>query len=192
MANKKNIQEKVAETMLQVPTTVTIGNRKYEVAPPSFGTLMLVSAKLSSVPDIGDLTGESPEDKAKAMLRAAKDFGVLPDLLALLILGSKHINDKEIAVLRRRKRGLAGLLGFREDVETEETAYDRLVREIRDEVSPAEMADIIPWLIGSLQLTDFFVLTTFLREINLTEPKKVEKKTTVRGQSSPVSSKPSK
>lgn len=189
MAKDKNIQERAAETMLQVPAKVRIGDRDYEVAPPSFGTLELVSAKLASIPDVGDLTGLPNTDKAVAMLRAAKDFGVLPDLLTVLILGSKHIRDKEKVSQKRRKGGLRGFFGAKEEVVEEISVADRLTQEIRDNVSPAQMSDIVPFLISSLQLTDFFVLTTFLREISVTEPKKVEKKTTAPGPSSRASSK---
>lgn len=189
MTKKENIQGRVAETMMQVPATVKIGGRTYEVAPPSFGTLELVSAKLAEVPDIGDLGSLSSTDKAVTMLRKAKDFGVLPDLLAILILGSKHIRDNEKVAQRRRKRGLLGFFGATEEVAVETSALDRLTTEIRDEVSPAQMAELVPFLIGSLQLTDFFVLTTFLREITVAEPTKVEKKTTAPGPSSRASSK---
>lgn len=191
MANKKTIQEKVAETMIQVPATIKIGDREYEVAPPTFGTLELVSAKLASVPDIGDLSNESSQAKAVAMLQKARDFGVLPEIFAILILGSKHIRDKEKVVEKRRKGGLLGLFGAKKEVVSEKSAFDRLVQEIRDEVSPAEIAELIPFLIGGLQLTDFFVLTTFLREISVAAPTKVEKKVTARGPSSPDSSKAS-
>lgn len=188
----KSLQERVAETMLEVPTTVKIGERTYDVASPTFGTLEIVSAKLAEVPDIGDMSGVSSEGRAVTMLRKAREFGILPDLLAVLILGSKHIRDKEKVVKTVRKGGLPGFFGAKEKVEEEVSIYERLKQEIRDEVSPAQMAEVVPFLIGSLQLTDFFVLTTFLREISVTEPTvKVVKKATARGQSSPASSSPS-
>lgn len=194
MAKKteKTLQERVADTMLESPASVKIGERTYEVAPPSFGTLELVSAKLAEVPDIGDLSNESAEGKAVAMLSKAREFGVLPDLLAILILGSKHIRDKEKVVRTVRKGGLSGFFGAKEKVEEEVAVYDTMRQAIRDEVSPAQMAEVVPFLIGSLQLTDFFVLTTFLREISVTEPTaKVVTKATAHGPSSRASSKAS-
>ncbi len=191
MAKKKNIQERVAETMMQTPTRIEIGEREYEIAPPSFGTLELVSAKLAEVPSVGDLSGEPNNVKAMVMLQKARDFGVLPEILAILILGSKHIRDKEKVAEKRRKRGLLGFFGVKETIEKEITASDRLTQEIRDNVSPAQMAEVVPYLIGSLQLTDFFVLTTFLHEISVAEPTKVVTKTTAPGPSSPASSKAS-
>lgn len=178
--------------MMQSPATVKIGDKTYEVAPPSFGTLELVSAKLAEVPDIGDTSDLTAEGKAVTMLRKARDFGVLPDLLAILVLGSKHIRDKEKVAQKRRKGGLLGFFGAKEEVVEEVSTLDRLAQEIRDNVSPAQMAEVVPFLIGSLQLTDFFVLTTFLREISVAEPTvKVEKKTTAPGRSSRASSNPS-
>lgn len=189
MAKTKELQERVAETMLQVPTTITIGEREYAIAPPSFGTLELVSAMLSRIPDIGDLRDEPTDVKAKVLLQKARDFGVLPEMLAVLILGSKHIGDTERVAEKRRKRGIRGFFGAKEVEYREVKTAERLAREIRDNVSPAQMAEVVPFLIGSLQLTDFFVLTTFLREISVTEPTKVEKKTTAPGRSSRASSK---
>lgn len=177
--------------MMQTPATVRVGDREYDVAPPTFGTLELVSAKLAEIPDVGDTEEISGNDRAALMLQKAREFAILPDLLAVLILGSKHIRDKEKVVERRRKGGLLGFLGAKRNVETEVSASDRLAQEIRDTVSPAQMAEVLPFLLGSLQLTDFFVLTTFLREISVAAPTKVEKKTTAPGPSSPASSNPS-
>ena len=188
---KKSIEQKVAETMMQVPAPVTIGDRTYDVAPPTFGTLELVSALLARVPDIGDLTDAPNDKKASAMLQRARDFGVLPEILATLILGSKHIRDTEKVVERRRKTGIRGFFGAKEETVTEVRVYDRLVQEIRDNVSPYQMSELIPFLIGGLQLSDFFVLTTFLREVNAAEPTKVVKKATAPGPSSQASSNPS-
>lgn len=175
--------------MLQVPATVKIGDREYDVAPPTFGTLLLVSERLAEVPDIGETDGLDGRERASWLIKRARDFGVLPEILATLILGSKHISDKEDVVERRRMEGIRGFFGAKENIVTSVSVFDRLVKEIRDEVSPSQMTDIIPWLIGGLQLSDFFVLTTFLREINLAEPKKVVKKATARGQSSEASQK---
>ena len=177
--------------MMQAPATIKVGEREYEVAPPTFGTLELVSAKLAEIPDIGNLSGMTGNEKAVVMLQKAREFAILPDLLAVLILGSKHIRDKEKVVEKRRKGGLSGFFGVKEEVVTEAPVADRLAQEIRDGVSPAQMAEVVPFLIGSLQLTDFFVLTTFLREISVAAPTKVEKKTTAPGPSSPASSNPS-
>ena len=166
--------------MLQRPKDIIIGGERYKLYPPSIGTLLLVSEKLAQVPAIGDLEALSPSQRATEVLRRAKDYTVLPEILAILILGSKHINDihkvakKKWRWLGRQKR--------------EVSRYDYLVQRIRDEVTPAQLSEMIPFLLGSLQLSDFFVLTTFLQEINLAKPKKVVK-TTARGQSSQASPK---
>lgn len=177
--------------MLQAPRKVRIGDREYEVAPPSFGTLMLVSEILARVPDMGDLAEESANTKAALVLQRAREFGLLPELLATLILGSKHVKDTETYTERRKRGGIRGLFGAREETVKTVSVYERMVAEIRDNVEPAELSELVPWLIGGLQLTDFFVLTTFLREIKLAEPTKVEKKATARGRSSQASSNPS-
>lgn len=164
----KTIQSKVADAILQRPQEVTLGGKTYSVAPPSIGTLILVSELISEVPIYDVQEGK----EITSMVEVAKNWKVLPRIYATLILGIKHINDEESVdgggffMRRKQKRKL----------------IDILVKEIEDNVSPSELiAKMFP-LIQSLELGDFFELTTFLQGIKLLEPTKVEaKKTTASG-----------
>ena len=44
------MEEKVAQTLLEEPTTVTIGGEAYKVAPPSIFTLVRASKYISKIP----------------------------------------------------------------------------------------------------------------------------------------------
>lgn len=154
-----SVQAKVADTIMQKQLEVKLGGRIYRVAPPSIGTLILVSDMISQLPE------ETPTRKGREkedILAIAKDFGLVHEIMAILILGAKEINyaGKNLFVARHRKK-----------------KYSRLVNKLRDTVSPEEAARVIIPMLDSLQLKDFFVVTTFLQGINLTKPTKVETET---------------
>ena len=154
-----NVQGRVSETILQGVREVTLGGRTYRVAPPSIGTLILASAKIAELPEDFDVEeGREKQD----IIAQAKDYGVIPEIMAVLILGARKIaqeGDGRLAAYRKSRR------------------YARLVREIQDSASPSELKDVIVPMLDSLQLKDFFVVTTFLQGINVTRPTKVETQT---------------
>lgn len=153
------VQAKVSKTILQQVTEVRLGGKAYRVAPPTVGTLIMVSEIISQLPQEREIRkGREKQD----ILAGAKDFGLLPEIIAVLVLGAKEINyngrNMLIAKMRRRR-------------------YEKLVGKIRDSASPEEIASVTAPMLDSLQLKDFFVVTTFLQGINLTEPTKVENET---------------
>ena len=165
------METRTAETILQEGQSVKIGDKTYTIAPPTIGTLIRVSEILGRVPELDIDENVSPEERAIQTLRKAQNFGVIPELYATLILGNKRINETEKVRRNGRKWGK----------KEERKMVDILADQIRDEVSPTELQKTIPFLLSTLQLTDFFVLITFLNEISLTKPTKVIK-TTVSGQ----------
>ena len=48
----KTIEQQVSDTILQQPTEIQVGEKKYSVAPPSIATLILVSKEISKLPKI--------------------------------------------------------------------------------------------------------------------------------------------
>lgn len=154
----RNVQKKVSEAVLQEARTIKLGGRIYRVAPPTVGTLIMASAKIAELPEEMEVRkGREKED----LIAQAKDFVALPEILAILILGAKKIKEG--------RSGLAAWLGARR--------YGRLTRRITESASPAEMREVILPMLDSLQLKDFFVVTTFLQGINMTKPTKVETQT---------------
>ena len=160
----KDVQTKVSDTILQRPTDAKLGGKVYRVAPPSVGTLIMVSEKISQLPE--DLVTRKGREK-QDILAAAKDYGIIPEIIAILILGAKEMNYTGRNPLVRRRK---------------ERRYERLVGVIRDTASPEEVEDVIVPMLSSLQLDSFFVVTTYQQGINVTKPTKVETEATVSGQ----------
>ena len=174
------IEEKVAETILQKAGEVTIGGKTYKVAPPSTATLILASEAVSRLPKIN----LDPEKVVEESLSVARECRPLGDIAAILILGAKNLTETVKARQMVEKRRLWGLVKWKEEVEVERV-IDRkaeLAKQILEDLSPRALNLLVAQLLQKMELGDFFGLTTFLTEINLMRPTKVETKTTASGQ----------
>ena len=177
-AMEQTIETKVARTILQQPEEVCLGGKTYKIAPPSVATLILASEVVSRLPRI-----HLNEDKVvEETLSIAKDCRELGDLLAILILGAKHIDDKVERRETQKKRHLWGLFHTTRTVTVTETAKEALSRELLENATPRELHNAVAKIIGKMQVGDFFGLTTFLTEVNLIRPTKVVTEPTVSGQ----------
>ena len=175
---EQNIETKVARTILQQPEEMTIGDKTYKIAPPSVATLILASEVVSHLPQV-----RLDEEKViEETLSIAKDCRELGDLLAILILGAKHINDKVERRETQRKRHLWGLFHTTRTITITETAKESLSRELLENITPRDLNNGVAKIINMMQVGDFFGLTTFLTEINLMRPTKVETEPTASGQ----------
>lgn len=175
---EQTIEQRVAETILQKATEIKVGDKTYTAAPPSIATLILVSEAVSHLPHIK----LDDTDIVREVLSVAKDCRLLGDIAAILILGARHINDKEIRVQTEEKRYLCGLIRRKRKTSVVTDSKTLLAQELLETVSPARMHQIITQLLSGLDLGDFFALTTFLIEINLMRQTKVETETTAFGQ----------
>ena len=146
----KTIEQTVAETILEQPFEVKVGEKSYQVASASTATLILVSE--------------------------AKDCRILGDIAAILILGAKNITEKKKVPQIKEKRYLCGLIRRPYTVEVEITIDKKaeLAKELLEDVSPRELNLIVSQILSRMQIADFFGLTTFLVELNLLHPRKVE------------------
>lgn len=175
---EQNIETRVAQTILQQPEEMTIGGKTYKIAPPSVATLILASEVVSHLPQV-----HLDEEKVvEETLSIAKDCRKLGDLLAILILGAKHINDKVERREKQRKQHLWGLFNTTRTVTITETAKEVLSRELLEDITPRDLQNSVAKIISMMQVGDFFGLTTFLTEINLMRPTKVETEPTASGQ----------
>lgn len=173
MNEKNNIQAKVARTLLEDRKTVVLGGKEYAVAPPTLGTLVRASEMIARMPErIDPRKGREFHD----ILAAAKDHKALASLVAVLILGAKKAKETTFVGGKRR------LFIRKEKVPV--TKEEALSREILDNVSPAEIKNVIVSLLEGLELDDFFITTTFLTGINVTKPTKVVTEATASGASS--------
>lgn len=165
---EQTIESKVAAAILEKPiATIELEGVKYNIAPPSISTLILVSEIVSSLPQVDNV----PNDKiVYSALHHAKDFKQLGDIVAVLILGAKGLTDTVTRkVVKKRFFGLI-------KSETEETVtIDRkaeLAKIVLDNIRPSVMLNIIVRRLNDLEIGDFFGITTSLSETNLLKPTK--------------------
>lgn len=163
----KTIEQTVAETILEQPFEVKVGEKSYQVASTSTATLILVSEAISQLPHIALDTEKVVEET----LSVAKDCRILGDIAAILILGAK----KKVPQIKE-KRYMCGLIRRPYTVEVEITIDKKaeLAKELLEDVSPRELNLIVSQILSRMQIADFFGLTTFLAELNLLHPRKVE------------------
>jgi 3'-phosphoadenosine 5'-phosphosulfate sulfotransferase (PAPS reductase)/FAD synthetase len=170
----KTIEQTVAETILEQPFEVKVGEKSYQVASASTATLILVSEAISQLPHIALDTEKVVEET----LSVAKDCRILGDIAAILILGAKNITEKKKVPQIKEKRYMCGLIRRPYTVEVEvEITIDKkaeLAKELLEDVSPRELNLIVSQILSRMQIADFFGLTTFLAELNLLHPRKVE------------------
>ena len=171
MEEKKNIETKVSETVLQLPEDFQIGDKTYSVESPSVATLILASEAISRLPKKYDTT-----DILQNSLSMAKDCRPLGEVAAIIILGARHLTETVTERETVRKPRMWGLWYVTEEIEVERT-YDRkeeLTQELLELYKPSELHQLIARLMMKIQIADFFALTTFLIEINLLRQTKVE------------------
>ena len=176
---EKTIEQKVAETILQKPLALKVGEETYEVKPPSLATLILASAEISRLPEVK----MNPESLIAESLANIKDYRPLADMLAILILGAKGLKSRRIEKVHR----LFGLVTVEKEVEVDEKAA--LSARILEEWSLLQMREAFTSIVGRMGLVDFFALTVSLREVNMLRRTR-ETGTTASGQSSPEQSRP--
>jgi hypothetical protein len=167
-----NIEAKVAQTILQKAVDIEVGSKTYKVAPPSVATIIMVSEYVATLPNVR-------LDEANALegvLAVAKDCSAIGDIAAILVLGAKGISARIKRKAKVRVPYLWGLLHRKREVVVEEVVDKKaiLAKELLEEYGPTELYRLIYQILNQMQLGDFFGLTTFLCEINLTKPTKVE------------------
>lgn len=161
-----SIEKRVADTILQTPFQVKIGEVEYLVAPPSTATLIRVSELIAKMP--------FKMDKANivnSVLRYARDCRVIGDIVALLILGVKGCVGK-------KKITHSYCFGWiKKEVEIEVDLMHELSANVLLEFSPRELGNLVADLLMSLQVSDFFGFTASLADINLLDPAEAVKTT---------------
>lgn len=70
----ENIETKVAQTILQQPEEITVGDKVYKAAPPSAATLILASEAVARMPKI-QLNTERIVDEVLAIGKDCPSYG---------------------------------------------------------------------------------------------------------------------
>ena len=151
MKKGKTIEQQAAETILQRELTVTLGGKDYSVPQPTVATLIAVSEAIAEL----HLTGTREGDNVVTLtLRQAKDAKPIGRIVALMMRGARNY------------RGLMAKI--------EAWRLARLARKVLAISTPKELQTAVALIISTMQVGDFFGLTAFLSEINLTKATKAE------------------
>ncbi len=175
---EQNIESKVADAILECSDFIKVGEREYEVVPPSVAPLIMASEAASRMPQI-KLDSDNLVSEALSVARFCRPIG---EFVAVLILGAKEAKRKEYVETERiEHRRCFGLIKALEVKGEYITKKDELANYILDNITPREIQDLAAAMINKMQIGDFFGITTFLTEINMLRPTKVEE-TTASGQ----------
>ena len=167
------IESKTARTVLNLPDrTVEIGGTTYGIAKPTLGTLIMVSGLAAELPVLDG------EDIFKSAVTGARDCGVLAKIVAVLILGAKRVSEERTETVEiQAKRGfsLFHLFGGSENAtrQIHVLEVDHLAEKVAQNLSVAEIKEIIVGCVLDLGIADFFAVTTSLAGTNLLRPKEV-------------------
>lgn len=169
-AEYTTIESRVAATILErTVSTLEIEGVTYNIAPPTIGTLILASEIVSFFPQIDDV-----DDKQRIFMALfkAKDFKMLADLAAVLILGSKRLTEeREVTV---EKRHLFGLIKRKHRVKKTVDLRAELAKKILDNVRPSVLFEVIVKRLRDNEIMTFFAITTSLNAANILKPTKAE------------------
>lgn len=169
-AEYTTIESRVAATILErTVSTLEIEGVTYNIAPPTIGTLILASEIVSFFPQI-----DTVDDKQRIFMALfkAKDFKMLSDLAAVLILGSKRLTEeREVTV---EKRHLFGLIKRKHRVKQNVDLRAELAKKILDNVRPSVLFEVIVKRLRDNEIMTFFAITTSLNAANILKPTKAE------------------
>ena len=156
------IESKVAAAILEKKVgTLDIDGKRYEIAPPSIATLILISEVVATLP----IVEKVPNDKILySVLHHAKDFKALGDMAAILILGAKECKRSE---KKPRFYGIRHFFGYEY-----KPSKDELAEIILQNVRPTVLFDVIIQRLKDMEISSFFAITTSLSEANILKPTK--------------------
>lgn len=158
LKNKRTIEQRTAEAVLQTPETVKVGNKEYTFMPPTSATLIAASAAVSKLPRVT----LNSQDVISEVLRVGKDCAPVGEAVAILLCGAK-------GYLRDGKQ---------------HKEYEERVREMTlhllEDLTTTELQELAVAIFTRSDVSSFFGLTAFLAEANILKATKAE--TTVSGQ----------
>lgn len=168
--NMETLEKKVADAILErASDSITIDGEEYPVAPPTTGTLILISELVSTMP----IVNRNAPNALYEVLSFAKDLSVIGKIVATLILGAKRIKEqRKVAKTVTEYHESWSWRKLRKTTKTKtKTIYvsevDLLSEKLLDDVAPQTLNKVAVKRLGESQFGDFFVLTTSLSEINL-------------------------
>lgn len=160
------MEEKVAETLLEVKKTITIGGECYQVAPPSIATLVLASKYISKIPSKEIDT----ESIFGSIMEYADNYQNVAKAIAVIILGYSNFDKKVIQ--EQKKRWWEFIFSLEKEIPAE-TQGEILTNKLLN-ANIEEIAKEFLKIISVLDVKSFFVISTSLKGMNLTKETKTE------------------
>nr|DAJ32864.1 MAG TPA: hypothetical protein [Caudoviricetes sp.] len=149
------MEEKVAQTLLEEPTTVTIGGEAYQVAPPSIFTLVRASKYISKIPtdtiSEGNIFG--------SIIHNAEDYENIAWAISVIVLGNDFTEVETYPKWQFWKR--------KKSVTKGESLVKKLMK-----TPITEVTDAFFKVLGQIDIRAFFVITTSLKGMMITKPTK--------------------
>lgn len=159
------MEEKVAQTLLEEPTTIIIGGEAYKVAPPSIITLVRASKYISKIP--ADTIDEN--NIFGSIVHKAEDYENIAWAISVIVLGNDFTEVETYPKWQfwKRKKSI--------------TKGENLVKKLM-KTPITEVTDAFFKVLGQIDIRAFFVITTSLKGMMITKPtKEVETETTASG-----------
>lgn len=144
----KDIEQKVAEAILSKDIDLQIGEDKYSIARPTIRTLISVSYEISKLPQFEVIEGK----ELHSIINYAKNAKQIGRIFATMIIGAKKQN--KLTNLFRRNN------------------IEKLADKIIDKYTPSELNLALVSIFSKMEIRDFFVLTTSLKEASVIKPTK--------------------
>lgn len=163
------IESLVASAILERKIgTIEIEGKKYDLAPPTLATLILVSEIVATFPVV-DKTQVDKFDRIYSALHNAQYYKRIGELLGVLILGAKNVYETRKTTKKRK-----WLFGRKKVVETQVNRAVELGDALLKNIRPSLTYDLIVALLQQNEIGSFFAITTSLSEANIIKPTKAE------------------
>lgn len=160
------VEQKTAETILQKPLEIQVGGKTYQVARPTFGTLIEISPYVKQLPNITEV---KKEDLVPYILSVAGKYGsIIAKIAAILIIGGQNIMYHKVKRLKSK------FLCFKRYENVMVSNVDELADKLIRNASPEEMNRIINLAIGYQDIGFFLSTIISLSAANVLEPTKTE------------------
>lgn len=157
------MEQEVSKTILQQPETIVIGKETYQVAPPTFATLIMFSGFVAQLPK-EELSTETP---IASLLAQGENLENICKALSCIIIGAKDFYTEEV---EKKNRFFSF---FQKKNKTPKTKGEQLYEKLLH-TDVGEISKIFYRLLSLMQLKDFFQLTTSLIQMNIIKPTKTE------------------
>lgn len=162
--------KKTVNTLLQRSESILIDGKEYMVPAPTYGTLVMLSGYINEA----DINLKEDIINVADILHLAKEEATAPEVLAILILGAKECDKREVISKEVTKKRF-GIFPYKEicRVESDKTKFDILSDYFRYEVAISEIVTAINEILNNrMDLGFFYRGIATLKRMNLIKPTK--------------------